>query len=95
MPIVDYRLRARLEAVINSVLEPMIDGTPAGPTKWKSAERDVRVALEPFLRARLITALHVRCDAETNQDRPEDIAVEVVVNVPKRVAKLVLRVGTM
>ena len=82
----------RLEAHLAEAAEPLIADQPNGPSLWASLERSATAILSAVKRSGAITGFHVRCDAETSGGDAGP-TVEVILVVPKRVQRLVLRIG--
>ncbi|MCB9729416.1 MAG: hypothetical protein H6744_19940 [Deltaproteobacteria bacterium] len=86
----EQALRARVAARVEAVLERHAFRGTGGAGQRLALERDVASALAPLVRGGHATRVDVRCDDDTCEGSPAPV-VEVVLSLPRRVERVVLR----
>ncbi|MBN1944494.1 MAG: hypothetical protein JW797_02405 [Bradymonadales bacterium] len=85
-------LETRIQRDLRVACEPALADYPLGPELYKTLVRQARGVLTAYRDRGEITRFGVRCDEETNLDMKDGAAMEIWVQVPRRVREVIFKV---
>lgn len=91
----DGTLEGRIQAALDLACHDAVASGRSGPDLWKLIEREGRAVLARFVSSGELRGFRLRCDEETNRGMVSGVGVEVLVETPKRVRSVHVRMTVM